>query len=66
MDWIKVGISALLGGAVAAAITAFLVIYFDKPAANPKGGNLMEQLTGSSKMDNRQQGEQFPMQKHGR
>lgn len=66
MDWIKVGVSALLGGAIAAIITALLVINFDKPAASPKGGSLMEQLTGSGKMDNRQQGGQSPMQQHRR
>ncbi len=38
MDWIKVGIGALVGGAVAAVITSLLVIYFDKPAASSGGG----------------------------
>ena len=37
MDWIKIGAGALIGGAVAAVITALLVIYFDKPAASPGG-----------------------------
>ena len=37
MDWIKIGTSALVGGAVAAVITALLVIYFDKPAASSGG-----------------------------
>ncbi|MDF2366910.1 hypothetical protein [Sneathiella sp.] len=42
MDWIKVGISALLGGAIAAVITALLVIYFDKPAASSGDGTGIE------------------------
>ena len=42
MDWIKVGIGALLGGAIAAGITALLVIYFDKPAASSGDGSGIE------------------------
>lgn len=37
MDWVKIGVGALVGGAVAAVITALLVIYFDKPAASSGG-----------------------------
>ncbi len=33
MDWIKVGTAALVGGAVAAVITALLVIFFAKPGS---------------------------------
>mgnify|MGYP001793885632 CR=1 FL=1 len=42
MDWLKVGIGALLGGAIAAAVTALLVIYFDKPAASSGDGTGIE------------------------